>query len=373
MRSNGTPLRRRRLAHVTLGLDTGGQEKLLVEFARRADRRRFELFFLSLTGRGRLAAEIEALGWPVVALEEQPGFRPAISLHLAPWLRRWRIDVVHTHDSKPLVYGAPAARLAGVPRVIHTRHFAQLSYLSKRQTRLAALAARLTDTFVCVSRQSAAVAVREGVPGGRIRTIWNGIDLTHFACSGPRPDGPAVLVARLSPEKDVATLLRAAARVVQQRPTFRLRIAGDGPCLPMLRELTDQLQLAGHVDFLGDVRDVAGLLATAKLFVLPSLTEGISLTLLEAMSCGLPVVATRVGGNPEVVVDGQTGLLVPPGDPPALAAAILQLLGDETRCRNMGLAGRQRVEDHFDVRQMVTAYEVLYAAQRGIPLTKGPG
>src|SRR5205823_12324570 len=138
-------------------------------------------------------------------------------------------------------------------------------------------------------------------------------------------------------EKDVATLLHAAALVVRQRPAFRLRIAGDGPCLPALRGLAKQLGLDDQVAFLGEVRDVAGLLATARLFVLPSLTEGISLTLLEAMSCGLPVVATRVGGNPEVIVDGQTGLLVPPGDPPALAAAILQLLGDETRCRNLGL------------------------------------
>src|SRR5947208_1692855 len=140
MHSNGSAPRRRRLAHVTLGLDTGGLEKLLVEFARHADRRRFQLFFLSLTTRGRLAAEIEELGWPVMALEEPPGFRPDISLHMVPWLRRWRIDLVHTHDSKPLIYGAPAARLAGVAQVVHTRHFARLSYITRRQTMLASLA-----------------------------------------------------------------------------------------------------------------------------------------------------------------------------------------------------------------------------------------
>src|SRR5207249_11047704 len=100
MHSNGTAPRRRRLAHITLGLDTGGQEKLLVEFARHADRRRFQLFFLSLTTRGRLAAEIEEQGWPVVALEEPSGFRPDIALRVLPWLRRWRIDVVHTHDTR---------------------------------------------------------------------------------------------------------------------------------------------------------------------------------------------------------------------------------------------------------------------------------
>ena len=134
-----------------------------------------------------------------------------------------------------------------------------------------------------------------------------------------------------------------------------------------------QLQLDRQVAFLGEVRDVAGLLATARLFVLPSLTEGISLTLLEAMACGLPVVATRVGGNPEVVQGGQTGLLVPSGDPAALAGAILELLSDDACCRRMGLAGRRRVEDNFDVRRMVAAYESLYAGQRGVPLTQALG
>src|SRR5438874_1675355 len=148
---NGSVQAPRRVAHITLGLDTGGQEKLLVEFARHADRRRFELFFLSLTTRGRLAEEIEALGWPVVALQERAGFRPRIILDIVPWLRRWRIDVVHTHDLKPLIYGAPAARLAGVPRTMHTRHFAQLPSVTRRQTMLAKFAARLVNPFVCVS------------------------------------------------------------------------------------------------------------------------------------------------------------------------------------------------------------------------------
>src|SRR5262249_29881994 len=148
-----------------------------------------------------------------------PGFRPDISLHIVPRLRRWRIDVVHTHDSKPLIYGAPAARVAGVDHVVHTRHFARLSYLTRRQTLLASLASRLTSTYVCVSHQSAEAAAREGVPPNRIQTLWNGIDTDRFDCTGPVAAGPVVLVARLSPEKDVETLLRASAQVVQQHPS----------------------------------------------------------------------------------------------------------------------------------------------------------
>jgi glycosyltransferase involved in cell wall biosynthesis len=362
MHLNGSLPRRRRVAHITLGLDTGGQEKLLVEFARHADWRRFDLFFLSLTTRGRLAREIEAQGWPVVALTEPPGFRPAIAWHLVPWLRRWRIDVVHTHDSKPLIYGRPAACLAGVRRLVHTRHFARLQTISRRQTLLTTLTGRLADAFVCVSEDSARVALDEGLAPERVHTLHNGIDVKRFSYHGPQRNGPAVVVARLSAEKDIATLLRAMALVVAEARAFRLRIAGDGPCRQELLQLAGQLNLDNHVEFLGEVQDIAALLHQASLFVLSSRTEGISLTLLEAMSSGLPVVATRVGGNPEVVADGVTGTLTPPGNAEALARAILDRFTDFEGSQRMGLAGRQRVESHFEVRRMVADYEALYAA-----------
>ncbi len=171
---------------------------------------------------------------------------------------------------------------------------------------------------------------------------------------------PAVLVARLSPEKDIDTLLRATALVVRQDASFRLEIAGDGPCMSSLRQTSASLGLEEHVRFLGEVRDVAALLARAGLFVLSSLSEGISLTLLEAMACGLPLIATRVGGNPEVICDGETGFLVPPQNPRALADALLRLRCDHLLCVRLGEAGRRRVEAMFDVRRMVVQYEALY-------------
>jgi glycosyltransferase involved in cell wall biosynthesis len=364
---NGSAPRRRRIAHITLGLDTGGQEKLLVEFARRADRRCVDLTFISLTTRGRLAAEIEAHGWPVVALEMAPGFHPGTVLRLASMFRRRRVDVVHTHDNKPLIYAAPAARLAGVRRIVHTRHFAHLAHLTRRQQLLTTAAAQLTDVYACVSQDCTRIAAGEGVHSARLQTIWNGIDLKCFACAGPRLDGPAVLVARLSPEKDIATLLRAVAIVLRQRPDFRLDIAGDGPLREDLIRLARELQLTNNVRFLGEIHDVAGLLAEARLFVLSSLTEGISLKLLEAMSCGLPVVATSVGGNPEVVEDGATGILVPPADPAALARAMLAVYQAFDVGRAMGWAGRERVARHFEINRMVAAYEALYVSNMHCP------
>jgi glycosyltransferase involved in cell wall biosynthesis len=167
-------------------------------------------------------------------------------------------------------------------------------------------------------------------------------------------------VARLSPEKDIESLLKATALAAREDADLRLEVAGDGPCMAELRRAAAGFGIDGRVRFLGEVRDVPALLARAGLFVLPSRTEGVSLTLLEAMASGLAVVATRVGGTPEVVAHGETGLLVPPGDPAALAAAVLRLRRDAFERERMGRAGRLRVERRFDVRRMTAAYERLY-------------
>ncbi len=367
MKSNGVCSRRLRILHLTQGLDVGGQEKLLVEFARHADRTRFDLGFVSLGERGALARDIEACGWEVTALGRPDGLRPALVPALVRLFRHWRPDVVHTHDDRPLLYGAPTAWIARVPRLVHTKHYGQVAHITPRQTFLSTLAARLADRFVCVSRDATRTAVAQGVPADRLCTFWNGIDLTRFDSAGPRPGGSVVTVARLSPEKDLATLLQATAQVARDFPGLCLEIAGKGPCLPDLQRLANELGLAERATFLGEVSDVAGLLERAALFVLPSRTEGISLTLLEAMARGLPVVATRVGGNPEVVVDGQTGLLVPAGEPQQLAAAMLALLRDPHRGKLMGQAGRRRVEEHFEVCGMIARYEGLYEQLLSFP------
>ena len=341
-------------------LEVGGLEKLLVEFARHHDRDRFAPACVALGKPGRLAADVVALGWRVDALDARPGLKPSAVLRLARLLRAGRVGIVHTHSEGPLLYGAAAATLARVPRVLHTRHHGPDLGSSPRQLRLLTAATRWVDRVVCVAEDGARHCVAEGVAASKVVTVRNGIDLDRFAFHGPTPGGPAVIVGRLAPEKDHATLLRAAAVAARRRPDFRLEIAGDGPCEPALRALAAELDLGGTVRFLGRVDDVPALLARAGLLVLSSRLEGISLTLLEAMASGLPVVATRVGGNPEVVDDGRTGRLVPPASPEALAAAMLDLQGDPDTSLAMGRAGRARAERHFDVRRMVATYERLY-------------
>ncbi len=347
------------VAHVSFSLRTGGLEKLLAEFARNADRDRYRLHYFCLGSGGPQADEIVEQDWSVCALEKHEGFQLGTVFRLARELKRRNISVVHTHNSGPMIYGALAARLAGNKAVIHTRH-GQRFGADNRQTRVFANLARLVDRFVAVSRDGSSISVTEGIPNGRVRTIWNGIDLTRFPYTGPNPHGPAVVVARIAPEKDVATLIRATAIVVCQHPGFRLQVVGDGPSLPELRQLIEEFRLGANVELLGERQDVPSILQSASMFVLPSRTEGISLTLLEAMASGLPVVATRVGGNPEVVQHGRTGLLTPTGDVWQLAQTIERLLQMPSAARQMGKSGRRRVEKYFDVTRMVRDYEAMY-------------
>jgi glycosyltransferase involved in cell wall biosynthesis len=352
---------RLRVVHVVLQLETGGMEKLLVEFARHADRSRFDLRFVSLTTRGRVADELASLGWPVEALGLPPGLRPKFVLRLARLFREWHADVVHVHNTKPLMYCGPAARLAGVGRIVYTRH-GQRHNASRRTNLLFRLAARTAHATVCVSKDSAARSLAEGLSAAKLHTVWNGIDTERFAYLGPAARGPALMVGRLSPEKDVRTLLAAVALAIREEPAFRLDVAGDGTELNGLREAARELGIGPAVRFLGHVNNVPELMGAASLCVLSSLTEGISLTLLEAMSRGVPAVATCVGGNPEIVLDGVTGLLVPPRNPERLAAAMLSVWRDPALGRQMGVEGRRRVLAHFDVRRMVGDYEKLYTA-----------
>lgn len=349
-----------RVLHFSPALDQGGLEKLQIEFARFADHDRFALRFAALQHGGRTVDELNRLGWPVDVMNKPPGLRPALILELRRYLKQHRIEILHTHNSGPLVYGGPAARLAGVPVVVHTRHHGRDHVVNKREVSLTTAVSRLADQVVCVSEDSLTQGRLDGIPPGSLMTIWNGIDVDRFAYRGPDPAGPAVAVARLQPEKSLDTLIRATAIVAREAPDFRVEIAGDGRLAGDLQSLVTELGLDERVRLLGNVSDVPALLSRCSMMVLPSLTEGISLTLLEGMARGLPVVATRVGGNPEVVVDGSTGVLVPSRSPEELARALLEVHRSPLEARRMGRAGRDRVERYFDVKRMVADYEALY-------------
>ena len=352
--------RRLRLCHLSVGLATGGLERLLVDFARFHDGDQFEVTFAAMQNEGRPAQEIRELDCVVHALHGKGKGRLKILRELSELFRAEKIDIVHTHNAVPHFYGTLAARWAGVPVVVHTRHGQRFGHgwKSALQYRLAAYG---VDRIVAVSDDAALLSCREDrLPAAKVQRIWNGIDMDRFNFRGPSTRPVAISVARLSREKDFPTLLHAVPQVIREIPEFRLQIVGDGAERPALEQLVHELNLSGCVELLGERSDIPELLAGAGFFVSSSRTEGVSLTLLEAMAVGLPILATTVGGNPEVVVDGVTGRLVPAADPQALAAGMIDMCKHATEWPTQGAMGRQRVADHFDIRRMLRDYEALY-------------
>jgi glycosyltransferase involved in cell wall biosynthesis len=346
------------VCHVSLTLKTGGLERILADLAGHHDRAVCVPTFVAIRETGRFADEIREHGCAVHQLSS--GGRVNQVRAMAKLFRDEQIDIVHTHNTYPHLYATLAARWAGVSVVIQTRHGQRAGHGWKSRVSYR-WAAKLVDRVIAVSDDAARLCVdADGLPRSKVQRIWNGIDLSQFAYHGPATKPVAISVARLSSEKDFPTLLRATALAATQWPDLQLRIVGDGPERPALERLSRELGLTTRVEFLGERRDVPALLKGAGFFVTASLTEGISLTLLEAMAVGLPVVATAVGGNPEIVQDGVTGLLSPAGDPDALAATMVAMSQRSADWPAFGEAGRGRVCEEFDVRRMAADYEALY-------------
>lgn len=347
-----------RVCHVSLTLKTGGLERILADLARHHDPAVCTPTFVAICETGRFADEIREQGCRVHQLPV--GGRIAQIRAMAKLFRDEQIDVVHTHNTYPHLYATLAARWASVPVVVQTRHGQRAGHGWKSRVSYR-WAAKLVDRVVAVSDDAARLCVdADGLLRSKVQRIWNGIDLSDFDFHGPVAEPIAISVARLSAEKDFPTLLRATALAAVQVPDLQLRIVGDGPERAALENLSRELGLSTRVEFLGERRDVPLLLRDAGFFVTASLTEGISLTLLEAMAVGLPVVATAVGGNPEIVQAGVTGLLAPAADPPALAAEMIAMACRPADWPSFGRAGRQRVCEEFDVRRMAADYEALY-------------
>ncbi|MFP6765069.1 MAG: GT4 family glycosyltransferase PelF [Planctomycetaceae bacterium] len=349
-----------RVCHVSMCLETGGLERLLVEFAKYGSKKRFDPCFIALSSLGQPAEELRGLGMQVESVAGSTSGKLGRLRFLKDYFRTNQIDIVHSHNTLAHFYAGIAAKLAGVSVVLNTQHGKGCGNTWKHRAQFR-IANRFTDQIVGVSEDAAELCRRQdGRSRDRITAIWNGIDIDRFEYQGPADAPVAISVARLSPEKDFPTLLRAVWILIQEFPEFRLKIVGDGHERPYLEALADDLKLQKHVEFLGECSDVPRQLTQAGFFVSATLTEGISLTVLEAMATGLPIVTTDVGGNPEIVQQGRNGRLVRAGHPELLANAMREMLLDRDGWPVMGELGRQRVEQHFNVRNMVRQYESLY-------------
>jgi glycosyltransferase involved in cell wall biosynthesis/cellulose synthase/poly-beta-1,6-N-acetylglucosamine synthase-like glycosyltransferase len=360
-----------RVVHLVIALEIGGLEMVVANLARQISRR-FQLHVICLEGLGPVAARFAPADVSIECIGDRHTSIAQSVLRLRRRLSALRPDVIHTHNEKAHIRGMLATLgWWSAPALVHTRHGRSrvAGWMATLANRLAILRSRCV---VSVSEDAAAILREEGTRPARIRVIRNGIDLNRGRGLGlgpdeaptphamPRPRRRAVAVGRLTPVKDVNTMLRAARLVADAHADFHLDIVGDGPSRAELEAFRRFLNLESHVTFHGAADDVPRFLENATLFVQSSLSEGVSLTLLEAMAAALPIVATRVGGTPEVVEDGITGILVPPRDPETLAIAMLLILNDETLASTMSRAARARVEGAFSVRQMTTSYESLY-------------
>ena len=375
---SGGPIR---VGFVLHSMQVAGAEVLVAETIERlAGRIDPVVFCLDLVGP--LGGQLQRDGVPVIAFGRKPGFDFSVSKRMAREIRSRRISVLHAHQYTPFFYGAIAARLSGVrPRVIFTEHGRHFPDIVSARRRLVNrwLLDRLADHVNAVCEFSArSLSDVDGFSRSRIEVIPNGVDLPRYGrvadvASLRRQLGldPSrryiITVARFHPVKDHRTLLHAFAEVAPARPDVDLLLAGDGALSETLEKLAADLDIAPRVQFLGVRGDVADLLRASDVFALTSVSEAASITLLEAMACGLPVVVTAVGGNPEIVRQGVDGLLAPRGDSHAVALALLKVLDDGRLAYAMGQAGAERVRTHYRLEDTIERYFALYA---GVPASR---
>ncbi len=296
-------------------------------------------------------------------------------------MRAWRPEIVHTHTAKAGLLGRLAARAAGVPTVVHTYHGHVLrGYFSPAATHvfrwLETRLARATDALVAVSESVKQDLVSLGIaPAEKIRVVPLGLDLAHLAARLPRgvlraeagiPEGaPLVgMVGRLVPIKDVPTFLEAARIVRAKRDDARFALVGDGEERPALESLCRERGLDGSVTFFGWRRDLAAVYGDLDVVVNASRNEGTPVALIEALAAARPVVATRVGGTPDLLGGGERGRLVPPGEPEALAEAVLETLDQSEAARRRALAGREHVLARHSSDRLVRDVDALYRELR---------
>jgi glycosyltransferase involved in cell wall biosynthesis len=363
----------------------GGTERHVMNFVANLDSARFDLRLACLKRVGEFLREIEERRVPLrdYPIDRLYGPRALVQqCRFAADVRRDRIQIVHTYGFYPNVFGIAAARAAGADLVIASIRDTGV-YLSAMQKRAQKLACRFADLVLVNADAIKRTLIDEGYRADRIQVIRNGVSPNAFVerRGGARlrrqlgipPDAPVVgMLSRLNKLKGVDDFLEAATRVVARVPAARFLLIGDGVMVSggrnarhgsygeSLQQTAQQLGLADRLVFTGFRLDVPELLAQCDVSVLPSHSEGLSNTLLESMAAGVPVVATNVGGNPEVVQEGRTGFLVSPKNAEALADRICRLLEDRSLAARFGDTGRRRAAEHFSIHRMLRDTEDLY-------------
>lgn len=356
------------VAHVVLSLDVGGLERNVVNQVREGDALGQSVSVICLERRGVLADRVEELGGRVFCLNKRPGIKVSLIRKLRSIFQELRPDIIHTHQITTLFYsGLPAKSLRNT-RVVHTEHGLPL-VASRAKTRwLGRWAGLYCDLFFCLTKEMAdELRKYRIVPGRKIRTIRNGIETENYRERGDPEalrrslgipgEAPVIgTVGRLAEIKQYDLLIRSFAQVKRHCPDAHLLLVGDGPERPALNHLVEDLGLASCVHFAGYQAKVNEYLHAMTCFALTSRSEGTPQAVLEASIAGLPVVATSVGGLPEVIENGCTGVLFSPGDGEALTQALLKIIQDRQLARRLGEAASQRVQSMYGIGRMAREY-----------------
>jgi glycosyltransferase involved in cell wall biosynthesis len=360
-----------KVLQVVLSLNPGGTERLVVELVRRL-RPELSMAVCCLDEEGTWGEGLRREDVGVTALRRREGFQPGLGRAIARIAAQHCARVVHCHHYSPFVYASIAKLWSPQLRIVFTEHgrLSDAPPSAKRRTANRVLA-HAPHGVVTVSSELKQHLVAEGFPTGKVSVIYNGIDVGVVPGRDMRarvrlelgiPDEAVVVgtVARLDPVKDLETLIRAVGQQELRAPMILL-VIGDGSERGRLEASAREVGAESFVRFLGHREDARDLLSACDLYANSSISEGISLTILEAMAAGLPVVATRVGGTPEIV-DATCGRLVPPRDPDALARTLAVLAADPVLRQRLGQEGRNRVEQRFTLERMVREYRDAYYA-----------
>lgn len=365
-------MERLKVAFLSTGLAYGGAETQLVNLATRLKKRGWDVRVVSMLPPQAFTEELAAAGIPFATLNMRRGVPdPQAVFRLAKILRQWRPDIVHSHMVHANIMARVTCIFCRVPVVISTAHNIN------EGGRWREIAYRITDPLADLTTNVSWAAVNRyikvgAVPKNKIVFMPNGVDTQRYRSN---PDARLRLrkeleldgyyiwlaVGRFEEQKDYPNLLRAFKRVIDKRVEAVLLIAGQGTLFEEMRAMAYSLELAEKVRFLGVRRDVPELMSAADAYVMSSAWEGLPMVLLEAAACELPIVATDVGGNSEIVLDGTSGFIVPPRDPEALAAAMLKMMSlSEDERRAMGRAGRAHIEANYSLDRVVDQWENLY-------------
>jgi sugar transferase (PEP-CTERM/EpsH1 system associated) len=352
--------------HIVNSLEAGGLERFVLDIIK-ATSNEYKYVIVCLDRHGEL--DTTGCTAEILSLDLQPGLHLNVMSRIKTIAEQRNVVLINTHNWKSQFYGMLTGKLCKIP-VVHTKHGRYDEDLrSKIRNNLAY---RLCDKVVAVSKDAALQCVQvEKVPETKLVTILNGIDTAAFSpekqpeksktALGINSAIPVIgIVARLAQVKDHATLFAACQIIHKSGINFRLLVVGDGPLKQNLVDLAESLGISEIVVFAGFQQNIPDLMRAMDIFVLSSISEGISLTLIEAMACELPVVATAVGGNPEVVVEGLSGFLVPAKNHAAMAEQILQLLNNPELRQKFGKFGRQYAIDHFSISRAGKQYSLVY-------------